>query len=241
MRPSSGGPDAPGCIASSLRHTFSRHHIPTDMPADKDTGYVVPASTFAPGERIVVQAGQLLCRKNSAHRSRSKATTTDGEPRARPDAHGGFQAAVIRFAVRFRGTVVALAFLLLGYGTVSVINAKYDVFPEFAPPQVGIQAEAPGLTAGAGRGAGHPTHRECRQRRTRRRIAAFVIDPGPVRHHRHLPGPNSDIYRNRQVSRNAWRKRPSSYRRTFPRRPLPRSRRHPVPCWCSDSPRRRAR
>jgi hypothetical protein len=40
--------------------TFSRHPIPTDMPADKDAGYVVPASTFAPGERIVVQAGQLL-------------------------------------------------------------------------------------------------------------------------------------------------------------------------------------
>ena len=29
----------------------------------------------------------------------------------------------------------------------SVTRAKYDVFPEFAPPQVGIQTEAPGLTA----------------------------------------------------------------------------------------------
>ena len=64
-----------------------------------------------------------------------------------PDSHRGFQASVIRFAVRFRGTVVALAFLLLGYGAVSLLQAKYDVFPEFAPPQVGIQAEAPGLTA----------------------------------------------------------------------------------------------
>ena len=63
------------------------------------------------------------------------------------DAHGGLQAAIIGFAVRFRGIVVALAFLLLGYGALSLTRAKYDVFPEFAPPQVGIQAEAPGLTA----------------------------------------------------------------------------------------------
>ncbi len=59
----------------------------------------------------------------------------------------GLQAAIIRFAVRFRGMVVALAFLMFGYGVVSLTNAKYDVYPEFAPPQVGIQAEAPGLTA----------------------------------------------------------------------------------------------
>ena len=60
---------------------------------------------------------------------------------------GGLQAAVIGFAVRFRGVVFALAILLLGYGALSVTRAKYDVFPEFAPPQVGIQTEAPGLTA----------------------------------------------------------------------------------------------
>ncbi|HWK37444.1 MAG TPA: efflux RND transporter permease subunit, partial [Hyphomicrobium sp.] len=68
-------------------------------------------------------------------------------PSQTPDQHRGLQAAIIRFAVRFRGIVVALAFLLLGYGALSLMNAKYDVFPEFAPPQVGIQAEAPGLTA----------------------------------------------------------------------------------------------
>ncbi len=60
---------------------------------------------------------------------------------------GGLQAAVISFAIRFRGIIVALALVLLGYGTLSVMRAKYDVFPEFAPPQVGIQTEAPGLTA----------------------------------------------------------------------------------------------
>jgi hypothetical protein len=40
--------------------TFSRHPIPTDMPAEKGHGYVVPATTFAPGEAIVVTAAQLL-------------------------------------------------------------------------------------------------------------------------------------------------------------------------------------
>lgn len=63
-----------------------------------------------------------------------------------PSAPSGLQANVIGFAIRFRGIVVALALLLLGYGILSVIRAKYDVFPEFAPPQVGIQTEAPGLT-----------------------------------------------------------------------------------------------
>jgi len=42
---------------------------------------------------------------------------------------------------------MALGALLLAYGIVSLLNAKYDVFPEFAPPTVSIQTEAPGLTA----------------------------------------------------------------------------------------------
>ncbi|GAC1554981.1 MAG: efflux RND transporter permease subunit [Beijerinckiaceae bacterium] len=58
----------------------------------------------------------------------------------------GLQAKVIGFAIRFRGIVVAVALVLFGYGVLSVVRAKYDVFPEFAPPQVGIQTEAPGLT-----------------------------------------------------------------------------------------------
>lgn len=57
----------------------------------------------------------------------------------------GPQAALIRFSVRFRGVAVALACVLLGYGIYTLRQAKYDVFPEFAPPQVGIQTEAPGL------------------------------------------------------------------------------------------------
>ncbi len=58
----------------------------------------------------------------------------------------GPQAAIIGLAIRFRGIVAALAIVLLGYGLYALGRARYDVFPEFAPPQVAIQTEAPGLT-----------------------------------------------------------------------------------------------
>jgi CzcA family heavy metal efflux pump len=54
--------------------------------------------------------------------------------------------AIVRFSLRFRGVVLSLAIAFLGYGIYSLTQAKYDVFPEFAPPLVGIQTEAPGLS-----------------------------------------------------------------------------------------------
>lgn len=64
-----------------------------------------------------------------------------------PSSHpSGLQAAIITFSIRFRGVVISLGCLLLAYGVFSLLGAKYDVFPEFAPPQVSIQTEAPGLT-----------------------------------------------------------------------------------------------
>jgi len=58
----------------------------------------------------------------------------------------GPQAAIIGLAIRFRGIVAALACVLVAYGIYALGRAKYDVFPEFAPPQVSIQTEAIGLT-----------------------------------------------------------------------------------------------
>src|SRR3954447_12600393 len=52
---------------------------------------------------------------------------------------------LVTFSLRFRGVVVALACLLLGYGFYVASNAKLDVFPNFVQPQVVIQTEAPGL------------------------------------------------------------------------------------------------
>lgn len=57
----------------------------------------------------------------------------------------GLLGSVVAFSLRHVGVVVALALVLVGYGAYSLASAKYDVFPEFAPPQVAIQTEAPGL------------------------------------------------------------------------------------------------
>ena len=55
-------------------------------------------------------------------------------------------AALIRFSLRHRGAVLSLAVLLTAYGLWSAANARLDVFPDFVPPQVTIQTEAPGFS-----------------------------------------------------------------------------------------------
>lgn len=55
-------------------------------------------------------------------------------------------AAVVRFSLRRRGVVVALALLLLGYGGYLLNAASLDIFPEFAAKRVIVQTEAPGLS-----------------------------------------------------------------------------------------------
>jgi CzcA family heavy metal efflux pump len=53
---------------------------------------------------------------------------------------------LVQFSLRFRVVVVALAFVVMGYGLYVASRTKLDVFPEFAPPQIIIQTEAPGLS-----------------------------------------------------------------------------------------------
>ena len=53
--------------------------------------------------------------------------------------------ALVNFSLRFRGVVVVLAGVLLGYGLYVAAHAKLDVFPNFVQPQVVIQTECPGL------------------------------------------------------------------------------------------------
>src|SRR6266851_4886192 len=53
---------------------------------------------------------------------------------------------IVQFSLRFRGVVIALAFVLVAYGLHVAAHAKLDVFPEFAPPMITIQTEAPGLS-----------------------------------------------------------------------------------------------
>ena len=54
--------------------------------------------------------------------------------------------ALVRFSLKYRGVVVALACVVLGYGLYVANNAKLDVFPNFVQPQVAIQTECPGLS-----------------------------------------------------------------------------------------------
>ena len=54
--------------------------------------------------------------------------------------------AIVRFSLRFRGVVLALALAFLGYGIYSLTQARFSVFPEFAPPFITIQTESPGLS-----------------------------------------------------------------------------------------------
>ena len=65
----------------------------------------------------------------------------------RPGANGegGLQGALVSFAVRLPRVVLALACAVLLFGLYALAGARYDVFPEFAPPSVTIQTEAPGL------------------------------------------------------------------------------------------------
>lgn len=53
---------------------------------------------------------------------------------------------LVATSLRLRVVVVVLMGLLLIIGTNIIKNASFDVFPEFAPPYVEIQVEAPGLS-----------------------------------------------------------------------------------------------
>ncbi|MBI4564299.1 MAG: efflux RND transporter permease subunit [Planctomycetes bacterium] len=53
---------------------------------------------------------------------------------------------IVRRSLEYRGTVIAVACLATAYGAYVAGRAKLDVFPEFAPPQVFIHTEAPGLS-----------------------------------------------------------------------------------------------
>ncbi|PPD35665.1 MAG: CusA/CzcA family heavy metal efflux RND transporter [Methylomonas sp.] len=56
-------------------------------------------------------------------------------------------ATLIRFSIRYAGTVAVLAVLFLIYGSLRFVDAGLDIFPEFSPKRVIIQTEAPGLSA----------------------------------------------------------------------------------------------
>lgn len=54
---------------------------------------------------------------------------------------------LIRFSIRYYGIIIALALLILCYGSYRFTTAGLDVFPEFSPKQITIQTESPGFSA----------------------------------------------------------------------------------------------
>src|ERR1700691_4790796 len=56
-------------------------------------------------------------------------------------------AAIVRASLRNPRIVTALACLIAALGVGAVIAARFDVLPDFAPPHVLVQTEAPGLDA----------------------------------------------------------------------------------------------
>ena len=56
-------------------------------------------------------------------------------------------AAIVRASLRSPRIVTALACLIAVFGIAAVIAARFDVFPDFAPPHVLVQTEAPGFDA----------------------------------------------------------------------------------------------
>ena len=58
---------------------------------------------------------------------------------------------LVSTSLRLRVLVLALSVVLMVVGIRAAKNAPLDVFPEFAPPLVEIQTEAPGLVDRRGR------------------------------------------------------------------------------------------
>jgi len=55
--------------------------------------------------------------------------------------------AIVRASLAHPGIITALSVLVAVLGASALLNARLDVFPDFAPPHVLVQAEAPGLDA----------------------------------------------------------------------------------------------
>ena len=56
-------------------------------------------------------------------------------------------AAIVRASLGNPRIVTALACLIAVFGAAAAVSARFDVFPDFAPPHVLVQTEAPGLDA----------------------------------------------------------------------------------------------
>ena len=56
-------------------------------------------------------------------------------------------AAIVRSSLAHPRIVTALSVLIAVLGAAALVGARFDVFPDFAPPHVLVQTETPGLDA----------------------------------------------------------------------------------------------
>ena len=81
--------------------------------------------------------------------------------------------ALIAASLRLRLPVVALSIILMVVGIKAASDAPFDVFPEFAPPLVEIQTEAPGLSTSDVEALDHA----CRSKRRMNGVPGLDVAP----------------------------------------------------------------
>ena len=82
---------------------------------------------------------------------------------------------LVALSLRNRIVVVALGVLLVVAAARTLRTTPLDVFPEFAPPLVEVQTEAPGLSTNEVEVAGHRPARSRAQRHPRPRHDPFEV------------------------------------------------------------------
>ena len=150
---------------------FTRRKIPLDRPTD--AGWFV-AGLLKVDDYIVITGAQTLLSRG-----------TQG------GAFAGLTAPmlnwIVQFSLRFRGVVVALACVLTGYGIYTAAHAKLDVLPNFVPPEVGVETEAPGLSPEQVEDSRHPAPGKHHQRFGEHGLVALRIHFRLVHHHGGFP------------------------------------------------------
>src|SRR5881227_1516834 len=90
-------------------------------------------------------------------------------------------AASVRGSIAHPKIVTALSLLIALFGVNALLNARLDVFPDFAPPHVLVQTEAPGLDATQVEALVTRPLGPARRRREHRRHP-LDLEPGTVGH-----------------------------------------------------------
>jgi hypothetical protein len=87
---------------------------------------------------------------------------------------------IVKWAIAQRWLVVIASIIISLWGFRVLTQMPLDVFPNFAPPQVEIQTEAPGTRTRGSRISRHSTDRKCDQWYSRCGNGAFLFCGGDI-------------------------------------------------------------